>query len=325
MHNNYFEVSAENNFELGLQLGKLFRENLNETLKEAHLNPNWDQVVEQSSMYLKKTKDLFPHLIEELKGYAKGADVDFMNLWALSLEDELYFEEKCSTVITNNGMLVGHNEDYKDAEEKVCILKKTIKGKTILELYYLHTLGGNSISINSNGYIHAIDSLSQSDRKVGIPKNVIARWFSETSSPSDDFQKLSTLDRSSGFCHNIVNITGEVITIESTATKQLIETIETPFVHTNHYLTDLKTFEANDNSTCTFERFKSARENIKEQMKVTEMQSLLSLNNNGPQASLFNERTVGRMIIDNTERLAYIWLGREKEKGWIKYNLNFIV
>ncbi len=325
MHDQYFEISAKNNHELGYKLGELFGANLQDLITQSRNDPKWESKVIRSKKYLDATRKYFPKYIEELEGYAKSADVKFIELWTLSLEDELYQEDKCTTLITNNGQLIGHNEDYKDAEEKVCILKKTVNNTTIFELYYLHTLGGNSISINSNGYIQAIDSLSQTDSRVGIPKNVIARWISETSSPTHDFAKLSKLQRASGFCHNLVDLKGETQVIESTATKERIDNITTPFVHSNHYLTDLSEYEANDNSTHTFERYESGKSRIKENMTVDEMKGVLEDTSRGPKASLFNERTIARMIVDTKEKWVYIWLGREKEKGWVKYNLNNIV
>jgi hypothetical protein len=325
-HTHYYEVIADSNYELGLKLGKLFGADLKNVLKQEKESPDWEWKVKESNKYITYTKESFPQLLEELEGYSVGAGVDFTDLWVLSLEDELYREDKCTTLITNKGMLVGHNEDYKDAQEKVCILKKTIRNTIILELYYIHTLGGNSISINSNGYIHAIDSLSQTDVKVGIPKNVVARWISETSSPYDDFHRFQKLERASGFCHNLISTKdGEVSCIESTATKERIDNVTLPFVHANHYLTDLNIYEDNNNSTHTLERCQSGKDLIKKEMTVEEMKNTLEDVSNGPKVSLFNERTVASMVVDSKGESVYIWLLREKDKGWIKYDLNYIV
>jgi len=71
--------------------------------------------------------------------------------------------KKCSTVIANNGKLVGHNEDWGDGKEVIAIVKKTLtdSGLTMIDLYYYHTLGSNGFSVNSNGVIHGANTLLQ--------------------------------------------------------------------------------------------------------------------------------------------------------------------
>jgi hypothetical protein len=48
---------------------------------------------------------------------------------------------------------------------------------------------------------------------------------------------------------------------------------------------------------------------------------LLDDRSQGTSKSLFNERTIGRMIIDQKSKLVMIWLLREKELGWINYSI----
>ena len=44
----------------------------------------------------------------------------------------------------------------------------------------------------------------------------------------------------------------------------------------------------------------------------------------GRDASLMNERTIGKMIVDMQEKNAYVWMLRENEKGWVEYSIDFI-
>lgn len=324
MHTNYFEIDANSNYELGEKLGVLFKEKLHKDISLAKNISDWERRSLEASKYIQPTQNAFPQYIEELQGYAKGAAISFNDLWTFSLEDEVYFEEKCTTLITNKGMLVGHNEDQGGATESLCVLKKRIKDHTILELYYLHTLGGNAISVNSNGYVQAINSLSQTDKRIGVPRNVVARWLSETSSVNNDIQTLKTIERSSGFGHNIIYKNGETYNIESSATELDMERVEFPYVHSNHYLRSLKRYEANDGSTYTFNRYDCGVKLLGNNMEPIEMQSLLKNQDTGEASSIFNSRTAGSMVVDLDKKVAYIWLARENEKGWIEYNIDFI-
>ncbi|HRI05487.1 MAG TPA: C45 family autoproteolytic acyltransferase/hydrolase [Candidatus Dojkabacteria bacterium] len=324
MHTNYFEVEANSNYELGEKLGMIFKDKLHKDIATAQASSYWERRSLEALKYLQPTQNTFPHYIEELQGYAKAAEIPFNDLWTLSLEDEVYFEDKCTTFITNKGLLIGHNEDQGGATESVCVLKKTIKETTILELYYLHTLGGNAISINSNGYIQAINSLSQTDKRLGVPRNVIARWVSETSSVENDLETLKGIERSSGFGHNVVDRNGNAYNIESSATELDMQQVDSPYVHANHYLRSLKKYEANHGSTYTFNRYECGINLIKDNMTTLQMQDLLKNRDTGEASSIFNSRTVGSMIVDLGKKVAYIWLARENEKGWIEYNIDFI-
>ena len=74
--------------------------------------------------------------MEELKGYAKGAGVLIDDLWVLSLEDELSEADKCTTIITNNGKLIAHNEDWDtNSKDTICVLKKSVKNSGEMEFW----------------------------------------------------------------------------------------------------------------------------------------------------------------------------------------------
>ena len=232
-------------------------------------------------------------------------------------------------MVTNGGMLIGATEDcFAEVKNEIYLLKKNINDLTILELYYSYSLGGDSISINSNGFVQMTNTLSHTDSQVGIPRNITGRWLSETSNPEDDFKKLVKLKRSSGYSHTIASANGKCWNIELTAKRQQLTKITLPFVHTNHYLTGLKKYQSNDYSSgvCqgTNERYNYANKYIKKNITRVEMQKLLSNTSNGPITSIFNERTIGRIIVDLQNMKAIIWLLREAEKGWLEYPLDFI-
>ena len=201
-HTNYFEIEADTSYELGMRKGELFGEPLRETLDDLKTEKHCERPGKQAIPYRKLTEKLFPHLIEELKGYADAARVSFDDLWLLCIEDELpdSANDKCTTFVTNYGFLVAHNEDWNSvAKDEICILRQTVGDLTVFQLFYLNTLGGNSISINSHGFVHAVNTLTHTDRRVGVPRNIVARWLSETRSPESDYSKLQQMKRASGY------------------------------------------------------------------------------------------------------------------------------
>src|SRR5690606_27823275 len=122
---------------------------------------------------------------------------------------------------TNGGKLLLHNEDWDpEAANAVCVLEKTVGELTILELYYYGIpLGGSAVSINSNGTIQAINSLDHSDREVGVPKVVIARWLSESRDIVANLELIRGISRASGYNHVLVSRDGQLFDVECSATE----------------------------------------------------------------------------------------------------------
>lgn len=322
-HKNFFELEAATHYELGLKKGKLFGESLRNILsKEAH-GRNWKRRVARSLPYLEASREHFPKLIEEIDGYARGAGVALEDLWAWDLDDDLVQQplERCTTVVTNNGFLLAHNEDWQaDAEKNICVLKRTTGNVSSFELYYLHTLGGCSVSVNSHGIVHAVNSLTHTDHGIGVPRNVVARWLSDTASPEQAIAKLPTIQRASGFHHTFVQLDGTTWSVECSAKQFEAAKVTIPFVHTNHSLSPrLAEFEAEDNRAGTLDRYQHARRSVQPHMSILDAQALLDDASAGSIKSIFNRRTIARIVVDIDHMAAYVWLARERKRGWVEY------
>lgn len=326
-HSNFFNVQADTNYELGLQLGHHFQPQVQAKMDAIVRDDSWALKLERAKEYLAATEAHFPQYVEETRGYAKGAGVDFLEFWTQSLEDEFsyYRDVRCTSIITNGGKLIAHNEDWaNDAADQICILQKTIGDLTIFELNYFVTLGGNSASVNSHGYVQLINTLTHTDWQMGAPRNVIARFMSETNDPAGDFDKLKAIRRSTGYNHNIVNRNGKIWNIETTAQQQILLEPSAPFVHTNHYLSQrLAPYEA-ATALSTRRRYQAASEQARPHMSVRNLMDVTSDTSQGSDLSIFNERTIARIVIDLEQRVAHCWLAREAEKGWIAYPFVFL-
>jgi hypothetical protein len=329
-HRNYHEISAQDHVDAGRQLGKRFGAILSGHVQEARQGRTWPNHRRKAERLLETTHRHFPDYVEELAAYAAAAGIPLLDLWTVSIEDELDEEdtERCTSVVTGDGRLLGHNEDWSaDATDEICILKKTVASVTSLELYYYGCpLGGVAVSINSNGYIQMINSLRCLDNGNGIPKTIIARRLSEMKDADLELGDILSLPRASGFSHTLVNRRGRVTNIECTGTRSRTRTVPLPFVHTNHVLCpELATLEWLDPESCTKERYAHAASQITGTMTQSELSDAMRRGGTRKSATVFNENTIAQAVVDLDTRKALFWLRRERKSGFLPYPIDFFV
>lgn len=326
-HLHYYQVKAQTHFELGNKLAQLFKgpslalySSL--LLKIVALKPEKEDV----KLYLETTEKYFPQYIEEIKGYAHGLGVDFESYWLTFLLEELdIYPEKCTSCFSSDGMIVGHNEDFFPYfENTIAILDKTLGNSNTFELYYYNSIGGTACGINSNGYVQTINTLDHIDKQIGVPRNIISRWLSETTNPEADFKKLQSIKRSIGYSHTFCNLKGDVTNIECSGTKSTLVNPELPFVHTNHYLTSLSQYEDVVVGGNSKDRYTEAKKQIVTVKTAQDMMKLLEYISCLPSNKNRECNTIARMVFDLKNKSVWCWLAKEHSKGWIEYPLNFI-
>jgi hypothetical protein len=328
-HINYHRVSASTHFELGGKLAQLFKASFKRKyslfIKSNSLNKT---LLSQSKKYASITSKYFPLHIEELKGYAQGLGVEFELFWYLYLHDDYIIPpEKCTSCFSSDGNIIGHNEDnLASLDNEIAIVEKTIDGVTTLGLHYYNGLGGDACSINSFGYVQTINTLHNVDSRIGVPRNVIARWFSETKNPRSDYDLVKKIPQSSGYSYSFCNQKGEVINIETTATKSEITAPLLPFVHTNHYLLpSLKKYEKQTTHPGnSIERCGFASKHIQSVSTAKDMMKLLESVSSLPSNDRRESGTIARMVFDLKRKHIWCWLARESSRGWIQYPISFL-
>ena len=326
-HLYYHQVKARSHFELGYKLAPLFKQAYFKTyqnsIEKAASNK---MLVTNTQLYLRFVSYTFPHLIEELKGYANGLGVEFGNFWLSYLYSALDIQQdKCTSCYSADGMIIGHNEDnYSFLSDSISILEKTVDDITIFELYYSHSLGGDACSINSHGFVQTVNSLHHVDSQVGIPNNIIARWLSETQNPIKDFEVLKSLTRDAGYSHTFGNLQGNIVNFESTARHLELVEPKLPFVHTNHYLSQLSQYEKQTHAGNSVERLDYAQSLIGSVKTSQDMMMLLEKVTSLPSNDMRESKTLARMVFDLKEKVVWCWLLRESSMGWIKYPLSFL-
>ncbi len=327
-HRNYHEIDGESPAACGRALGRLFGPIVNDYLGDCREDDVWSDQRHSAEPLLAQTTKYFPEYAKELQAYADAAGVPLLDLWTMSIQDELDEDvaEKCTTIITNAGRLIAHNEDWDpDATEDICILKKRCAGVTTLELYYYGCpLGGTALSVCSNGYVQAINSISHIDHRIGVPKIVLARRMAEIRSIDTELDAILNVPRSSGFAHNLVDRDGRVTMVECTARQHRVSRPRSPSVHTNHILhADLAEFAGDHDGKSTFRRYETACDQVRPVMTTADAIGILSDETGGKKLSVFNQNTIARAVVDLDQRVASFWLRREKAKGWIDYPIDF--
>lgn len=326
-HRHYHEVEGRDPEHCGHELGRMFGPIVRNHIAKARSARLWEHRKRRATVFLNTTAGYFPTYLSELQAYAAAARVALLDLWTMSIADELDGDgfEGCTTVVTNAGRLVGHNEDWdRYSSEDICILRKKCGNVTTLELYYYACpLGGTALTVCSSGCIQAINSLTHSHRQKGVPKIVLARRLSEVRNASTEVPDVLSLPRCSGFAHTLLDGAGRLTMIEMTADNHVVCQPRLPFVHTNHIVGPELRREDASKERSTFIRYETACRNVSASMARAELVRLLSDVSRGERFGIFNRDTIARGIVDLNERVAWFWLRRESELGWVGYDIDF--
>lgn len=330
-HDCYHEITAKTHDEMGFKIGTVLRDSVLQAVSELPRLQDRAQPILAAS--LAETRARYPHYVEELEGYARGAGVSFGDLWRLSLEADMEPFEHCTTVITNGGRLLIHNEDWlPSATERIFLLKREIGGHVTFEIHYSGTLGGNAFSVNSGGLVQAINihRVRRTDWTGPlVPTNVSARRVLDVCMPETTLAELEAVRRISGYTYVLLDLGGRqdphVVEAAHDACRSW-KIKDFPFVHTNHYLTrDFAHMNViiPPDITSSPQRYAAACKLARASMTMDAAMRLSTDVSGGPVYSIMNEDTVGSVVLDLDNRLCRIWMRRESDKGWIEYPLEF--
>ena len=322
-HASYLDLKAPDHRRFGEMLGRVLAKDVQEDVARAKIEKDFSEQRKKALAYLPAARRWAPHLMEEFEGYAVGAGVTLEDVWLLTLEDEMEQLEHCTSVLTNEGRMLAHNEDWDvpGSEHRVYVLRRRIGREETLELYYRNTLGGNAIGIGPHGMMYAVNTIDCADARVGVPRNFLARAAADARSLKEAIELLTTARRASGHAYLFMH-GADYASVEVTATKLAAKHHPSlPFCHTNHILdphlaASRQTFGHYHGSEG---RLRVARELVKPHMKPEALEKALEDTSHGPEKSLLNQDTVGRVLIDFDRKTFNVWLKREPEKGWVDY------
>ena len=325
-HSRYLEVSADTDFGIGVKLGEQLGHAVRCRLHEnrALHAMSWDRHLQQARQYLGHAEAAFPHLVNELQGYAAGAGVSFEELWLLNLRDDVFGKEarRSASLVSSGGQLSGHTEDCASSEGSPFVLRRNLRGKSKLELHYAGTWGGNAWSVNRASWVQMVNPLRHRDQQHGVPRDLVARLLSDAEDPMTAKRQLRGMRHSAGqsFTWHRLASGSASWNLELSAQHTDYRVVRTPFAHTNHYLGSLRSGDFGL-SLESKRRLSQARRHCLPQMSASQMQDVLSIGNGCGTGKLFNSSTVARIV--TALGVAWVWLRSERHRGWVPYDLDF--
>ncbi len=286
----------------------------------------WDDYRNAAKPYLAATERAFPWIVEELRGAAEGASIDFFDLFTISIE-ELFggppepakseAAHRCSDFAacapaTEGHVLLAHNNDLSpSSQDKLVAVDWDLPDHPRL---FTIGVGGIFLSIGVNAARLALtgNELSPDDERPGIPRLLVARALLSARTFDEAVNIALHPDRASSYNNLISTGDGQIASVEASATDhELLRPEDGWHVHTNHYTHPrMQKYEKYpDHTAKSISRYDRARDLMQTRSGLVTLpllKSFLSDHNSTP-ATLCRHDDAGRVktvfsaLIDLTE------------------------
>ncbi len=299
----------------------------------------WAKAVERAKLYLPYAEGFYPDFVEEIRGYASGAKMPFVDAFTLCCHELLSplgfkgcTDMAFSGEATLDGhVLIGHNEDWSsDQFDTVVLLHGKPKGKPeFVTTSYAGLLP--SSGMNSSGISLTGNALNPNDTRLGIPKVFPVRKVLEARRIGEALEYAMPADRASSYNNICSDKNGEIYSLEGSATDfAVIYALEGFLVHTNHYTAEkMQRFEASPSGiSCSIVRYSRATklaESMVGHATVDTMAEAFRDHVNRPDSvcrhadpklhRLDVSETIFSVIFDLTVREAHVLKGHPCDKG----------
>jgi isopenicillin-N N-acyltransferase-like protein len=239
--------------EIGLAIGRRFRDNILTVISRRR---EWHSDLlrvlaspigrRRSAELMRLTKLHFPELLDEVRGMAEGAGIDFNAMWAMTIKSELGSLEVeppgCSTLFYRgeDHSWLCHNEDGHAAylDQMFLVRVTPPSGVRFVSMVYPGILTGNGPSLNSRGVIQTTNYIGSTRSEIGLPRYVIGRAILEAKS-LEEARQIATLEpRAYPYHHNLASLAdGRYLSVETVpGASGTVEPSSGLYVHTNHLL-----------------------------------------------------------------------------------------
>jgi len=240
--------------DLGLSIGKTFGPDIKKALRERAewFKPLREFAVGEGAGTIQAmqaaARKHTPAALEELEGWAKGADLDFVDLFTLNAKSEIqaFIDARCgcagcSTVVVKgeDSLIVTHNEDghqaYRDRMFVLHVEKED--GTRFVGLTYPGIMEGNAPWVNSHGVLMTTNYIPSKKVAPGIPRYFLDRTAMEATSVGEVLSLVQHPERAYGYHHVVASLVDKrAFSVEATPTSLVVKEIEGLFYHTNHLI-----------------------------------------------------------------------------------------
>ncbi|KAJ5666943.1 peptidase C45 acyl-coenzyme A:6-aminopenicillanic acid acyl-transferase [Penicillium macrosclerotiorum] len=214
-------------------------------LKKSNLA--WAEASEVAQKYLPFLAKYVPQLVEEMRGIADGAKVDFLSILALNTRSEIsmgMMDDGCTSVAwqTQEFSTAGQNWDWEDPQKERLVLMHINPSQDedghkpkVSQVTEAGIIGKSGINSSGVGvFLNAIRARGINFN--GIPIHLALRHALEMSSRLEAVEKLSSLGFGTSGHIMIADISGAT-SLEFTHVDVVrMEMVDGQIAHTNHFL-----------------------------------------------------------------------------------------
>jgi len=196
--------------------------------------------------YMAASDAAVPHLVEQIRGMADGAEQPFPLLMAANAFEEIYGQielgtgalrplERCTDVVVDggDGPLLGHTEQWYAGDKGAVgiVVDLPDDGPAVLAPLVAGALP--LVGINEFGVAVGAMSLSARDERVGVPRALVARDVLDARDAADATVRATRAGRAGGYSYQLALPDGEARIVETTGSR---DAVFGGNVHTNHAL-----------------------------------------------------------------------------------------
>jgi isopenicillin-N N-acyltransferase-like protein len=305
----------------------------------------WPEAVRETQKSLPYGEEIFPGLVDELRGIAEGADVPFPDVWTLACYESLtqrgpVWGCTCMAVrddhTADGHVLLAHNEDWhsQDRDHVYLVRAEPDDGPAFIGLTYgpLPVMVG----LNAAGIGVGVNSVYPVDVRVGVPRLLCARAIMRAGTIGEAIRVCMPKLRAGGYNYLLADLNGELYNVETSATAHAIVYGEDGWLaHTNHYVAPkMQALEVPAPRAGSHVRLNRARRLLGAQLghvSVESLQAVLCDHVNFPDAICSHEnpadlphergQTVASLVMDLTDRVLWAAPGPPCEHAYVRYPL----
>src|SRR5690606_8718112 len=229
--------------EVGLALGAFGKAAVHEYLIHT---PAWASVMQwrdsnHASELEGLTRELFPHVWQELEGLAQGLELPPEDVFLWNCRGDLWAmaPEGCTTVMSSgpDGVRITHNEDGDPGLAGHCgmALVQPEGQPAFASFVYPGSIPGHTIAATANGLAMTVNNVRWLDAQLGVPRMVLARAVLAADSLARAIQLLRESPRAGGFHLTIAEAHGaRLVSVEFGPHVCSVLNVDGVHLHANH-------------------------------------------------------------------------------------------
>lgn len=234
----YLNEDAYNNGKIS---GEYFRRRIKESTQYYKQQLNNEEYKNKVISLLTKLQNEYPQYYEELKGKADGAEVDFLEYFAMMCPELSRLKSHCTTIMCRKAdkrFIISHNEDDNYEEGNFCISKVCTSDGWLVTNDIYNMPFGNGFTWNRSGIVKTINYTYEPNINLeNLPRYFSQRHISEAKSIEDLIKRCNELRPASGYHVNAIDIKNNIaVSIEVYPDDIDVEYIGDFYIHSNHYI-----------------------------------------------------------------------------------------